>query len=155
LVVALFEPEHWKTRMWEVFLYNPAPGVLYTRIIGYADIGCARHAMRGFDQVAMTAQLVDAFHDWELVTGYTADVRREYTAWSAGHQDRLSSINVLFRSRLVAMGVSVFNAALGGIVTAYDNRSDFERRRAEVIWRRRQEADMPPPSSSTGWRRGI
>ncbi|MCC6555610.1 MAG: hypothetical protein IT372_21825 [Polyangiaceae bacterium] len=139
----LFEPEHWKSESWEIFIFNPAPGVLYTRMIGYADLACARHAMRGFDRIAMAPGLVDAFHDWEQVTGYRTEVRQEYTAWSKGHSDRLSSIHVLLKSRIVAMGVSVFNAACGGIVTAHHSRASFERIRAQVILRRRQESGLP------------
>jgi hypothetical protein len=44
------------------------------------------------------------------------------------------------------MGISVANAALGGVMTAHHDRAEFEKVRAEAILRRRRLADAGPSS---------
>lgn len=142
-----FERDHWKGRGWELFLYNPAPGVLYTRVMGHADLPCVRVLMGAFDRVAsLTPDKMEVFHDWERVTGYEAEVRPEYTRWSKGHLHCLAGLHILIRSRLLAMGITVANAALNGAMTAHYERAEFEKLRAEAILRRRRTAEAGPTS---------
>lgn len=142
-----FESDHWRGRTWELSLYNPAPGVLYTRVMGHADLECVHHLMRAFDRVAsLTPDRVEAFHDWERISGYDAEVRPVYTRWSQGHPERIGALHILVRSRIVAMGITVANVALGGVMTAHNDRAEFEKVRAEAILRRRRLADAGPAS---------
>jgi len=145
-----FERDHCKGRSWEVFLYNPAPGVLYTRVMGHVDRPCVQILMGAFDRIAsLTPDKIEVFHDWERVTGYEAEVRPEYTRWSKSHVDRLASVHVLIRSRILAMGITVANVALNGVITAHYERAEFEKLRAEAILRRRRTADAGPASGPT------
>jgi hypothetical protein len=43
------------------------------------------------------------FHDWEAMTGYDSNVRQNLTAWSLEHRTQIASINILVRSKIVAM----------------------------------------------------
>jgi hypothetical protein len=131
--------EQWKTESWELFMSSPATGVLWTRVSGQADMDCALHIMRAFDWLAsMTKSRLDVFHDWEAVTGYGTEVRQELTRWALENPGRTESVHVLVGSRIVAMGVTVANVALGGIVTAHHERAKFEKLRTETIARRRR-----------------
>lgn len=128
-------------------IFYPAPGVLYTRAEGQADIECALHAMQAFDRVAAaTTEKVEVFHDWAGITGYTAEVRSTYTRWSKSHVERLGGVHVLIRSRMVAMAVTLVSAAVGGVISAHHDRIAFDKLRAEAILRRRRIVDMPPES---------
>jgi C4-dicarboxylate-specific signal transduction histidine kinase len=139
-----FEQAHWKEKSWELFVYNPAPGVLFTRVSGHGERACAEHIVRAFDHVALTADKVEIFHDWELLNGYAAEVRVEMTAWTRGILHRLGSVHILVRSKIVAMGITIADVALGGVLTSHNDRRAFERVRAEATLRRRREADRSP-----------
>ncbi|WP_050428892.1 hypothetical protein [Chondromyces crocatus] len=139
------EREWWKGPTWEIQIFYPAPGVLYTRAEGQADLECAQHAMQAFDRVAAaTTEKVAVFHDWEGITAYTAEVRSTYTKWSKGHVERLAGVHILIRSRMVAMAVTLVSAAVGGVITAHYDRNAFEKLRAETILRRRRASENPP-----------
>lgn len=149
------ERETFKGPGWEIHIFYPAHGVLYTRVTGHADIVCARHAMNAFDRLAAsTREPIEAFHDWEDVTSYDSEVRTEYTRWSKTHLDRLGGLHVLIRSRLVAMAISVYRAAVGGVVTAHYDRREFDKVRAEAILRRRRLSEPPPASGPLSSRSG-
>ena len=138
----------WRGATWEIQVFYPAPGVLYTRASGHATLEAAHHAMRAFDRLAaLTVEKIEAFHDWEGITGYDAEVRSEYTRWSKSHVERLGGVHVMVRSRLVAMAVTLVSAAVGGKIYAYNDRSAFEKLRAEAIVRRRRQSEPPPPPS--------
>jgi len=141
------EREIWRGPTWEIQIFYPAPGVLYTRVSGHADIQCARLAMNAFDRLAAsTSDPIEVFHDWERVTGYDSEVRTEYTRWSRPHLHRLGGLHVLIRSRLVAMAISVYRAAVGAVITAHYDLREFDKARAEAILRRRRKSEPPPAS---------
>ena len=51
---------------------------------------------------------------------YESSCRVELTAWVLGHRDR-TSLHIGLRSRLVAMGVSVANLALGSLIQVHND----------------------------------
>jgi hypothetical protein len=131
--------ENWKTPTWELVMTCPVQGVFCTRVSGHADLDCALHLMRAFDRIAaITLGALDAFHDWEAVTGYESIVRQELARWSEVHE-KAGEVHVLVRSRLVAMGVSVANVALGGMIQVYSDRAKFEKIRADRIAQKRRK----------------
>jgi len=134
--------EHWKTDAWELWMSSPAHGVFWTRAGGHVDLDCALHIMRAFDRIAsLTLGDLDVLHDWEAVTGYESIVRQELVRWSL-EQQKPGEVHVLVKSRIVAMGVSVANVALGGKLKVYSERQKFERVRTETIAGRRR-ASIP------------
>lgn len=66
------------------------------------------------------------FEFWDMPT-YDSQMRTEWTGWLLRHRSRLESLHVLARSKLVLMGVSVANLALGGIVKTHETTATFER----------------------------
>jgi hypothetical protein len=58
------------------------------------------------------------FDFWDMPT-YDSEMRIQWTNWLAKHRARLDEIHIVARSKLVAMGVSVANLALGGIIKSY------------------------------------
>ncbi len=67
------------------------------------------------------------FLDALAVEGYESAARETMVAWVKQHRDKLASLHVLFRSKLVAMGVAVANVALGGMVTGHSDERAFYR----------------------------
>ncbi len=134
--------ESWKTDTWDLVMTSPAHGVFFTRVSGHANLDCALHVMRSFDRLsALTLGALDVFHDWELVTGYDSIVRQELVRW-AQEQPKHGDVHVLVKSRIVAMGVSVANVALGGRLKVYADRQKFEQTRTETIAGKRR-ASIP------------
>lgn len=134
--------ESWKTGAWDLLMTSPAHGVFFTRVSGHADLDCALHVMRAFDRLAaLTLGDLEVFHDWEHVTGYDSIVRQEFVRWAQEHPKQ-GDAHILVKSRLVAMGVSVANVALGGRLKVYADRPKFERARTETIAGRRR-ASIP------------
>lgn len=122
-----FAPASWRQEKWEIHVENPAPGLLLARASGMMDLESVGHLMDAFDQVAAAHPgKVDAFHDWEEMDGYAPDARQRYITWSKSHQERLSGVNILVRSRLVHMAVAVSNVVVGGAMRAYSVRAHWE-----------------------------
>jgi len=132
--------ENWKTDAWELVMASPAYGVFYTRAAGHADLDCALHIMRAYDRFAAhTLGRIDVLHDWELLTGYESVVRQELVRWAQEHE-RPGHVHILVKSRLVAMGVSVANVALGGKLKVYADRQKFEQARTQTVAFRRRSS---------------
>jgi len=65
------------------------------------------------------------FYDLWDMSAYDSALRVELTNWHLAHRDTLKALHAVARSRIVRMGVTVANLALGKI-TSHDNRSTFE-----------------------------
>jgi hypothetical protein len=67
------------------------------------------------------------FHDWWEVDGYDNPARYALTGWSLEHRRQIQSADILTRSRIVKMGVSVGNIALGGLAKLHDSPASFRQ----------------------------
>ncbi|MEO1172140.1 MAG: hypothetical protein AAFX94_08820, partial [Myxococcota bacterium] len=114
-------------------LMNPAPGVVQTKIVGFAPMEFAHAATDFYTRVK--EQHPDglwALHDWSESTGYDPEARRKMIAWNRANRERVFRTEIFFKSRIVAMGVKVtalFIPMLRGITEA----EDFEKSRLEAM----------------------
>lgn len=120
----------------ELWVEHPAPGILVTRATGSMSLAAAKPLMHGFDEAARLGLVVEAFHDWAGVTGYTPDVREAYVRWSIEGRHKPRVITILVRSKLVAMGLSVANLKLG-CLRSYTDAVVFEDARERAIAKRK------------------
>ncbi len=67
------------------------------------------------------------FADLGAMNNYDSGLRTELTAGFLPARERIASFPILLRSKLVAMGVSVANLALGGLVQTMDDRERFKK----------------------------
>lgn len=65
------------------------------------------------------------FHNWLDMTNYDSVCRVELTAWVLRHRSQ-STLHIGVRSRMVAMGVSVANLALGSLIHVYSTEDALE-----------------------------
>ena len=70
-----------------------------------------------------------AFHDWERAESYDTEARLLLTRWGASIARDVEVVHILFRSKLVAMGVSVAALVLGGMIHPHTTRASFEAAR--------------------------
>lgn len=88
------------------------------------------------------------FHDWLRMTGYAPGCRARLTTWSVANLSCYASVHMALQSKIVAMGVSVANLALGGIITTHSDLESLDAKLAEVIGRKSSGNSVPPPATS-------
>jgi hypothetical protein len=108
-------------------LWQPAPHVIVTKFQGpMFDAHLAHLAMATIEGIVPTQQKTDIFHDWEGMELYATEARTLMTARAVPLAPRLNSLNVLFGSKVVLMGVSMASLKLGGI-RLFNSREEFEQ----------------------------
>jgi hypothetical protein len=82
--------------------------------------------LAAYERVVANSDRARVFVDAEDTTGYESEVRIEATEHMRRIRPRLLSVQLLVRSKIVAMGVSVANLALGGFMTVHTRRAAFD-----------------------------
>ncbi len=88
---------------------------LYTEVV---DIMARRLAVR--PTLRMYADLGD-------IDDYDSGFREGWAGWFRTHRKSVAELHVLFRSRLVGIGLTVIGVATGGNIKTYSDRAAFER----------------------------
>lgn len=99
--------------------------VMLLKITGHLDGPMGMHVLDAATKAAAATKHYHIFCDWAEMTGYDSDMRSAFTQWAASHRSKVT-FHLLVGSKLVAMGVSVANLALGGILVGYTNRTSFD-----------------------------
>jgi hypothetical protein len=102
-----------------------APPVLVVRFEGVGDGAFAPPIIEAFDHVRQDPRPMRVFFDMEGVSNYDSALRTELTAHVLKHRERVGGFDLFTKSKLVAMGVSVANLALNGLVTSHPQRDAF------------------------------
>jgi hypothetical protein len=89
------------------------------------DKAFAGPIIRTFDDLAKRSQKLRLFFDLETMASYDSELRTQLTARFYEDRLRITAFHVLVGSKLTAMGVSVANLALGGIITSHSSRVPF------------------------------
>ena len=100
-----------------IWSWRLAPDVYASEVEGYLDLGMAQLIIKQADPMYEVGR-VDGFHYWFDMTGYDSQARVELTNWVTRHRSR-SRLFIGVRSKIVAMGVSVANLALGNLIRTY------------------------------------
>jgi hypothetical protein len=106
-------------------IWTPAPDLLILRMTDQGDKAFAGPIIHAFDEISKRSRQHRLFFDLETMTTYDSELRTRLTA--RFYEDRLNiaAFHVLVGSKLTAMGVSVANLALGGIITSHSSRVPF------------------------------
>ena len=116
----------WKGAQGEVEIYRFGSIAAYVRMAGIAEQAAAPVIERALDGLFRSAGALHTFWDLRELTNYHSDVRVYSTNVLLAHRSRLTSVHTLSTSKIVAMGVSVANLALGGIITNHKTAASFE-----------------------------
>jgi hypothetical protein len=120
------QAERYSSSRGEALISLPRPEVMVLKITGHLDRPMGMHIMDAATKAAAeTSKRLHVFCDWVEMTGYESDVRSAFTHWAASNRTKVT-FHLLVGSKLVAMGVSVANLALGGILVGYTNRASFD-----------------------------
>jgi hypothetical protein len=102
------------------------PPILLAQMIGYGDGRFADPIIDAFDEALRGKHPVQIFFEMSGMPNYDSALRTRLTTHFGTHRARVASLHVFTRSKLVAMGVSVANLALGGIITSHDSLVAFQ-----------------------------
>jgi hypothetical protein len=106
-------------------LWTPGHGFLIIRIVRHGAAEFADPILSSFDEVLSTDHVARLYFDVEQLHGYNAELRTVLTEHFRRERASIRCLRVLLRSRVVGMGVSVANLALGGLAAVYSERREF------------------------------
>lgn len=96
------------------------------RAHGHEEFGAI--AVRRKEAILAEAGKIAVFYDFGDMPGYDSGLRVSWTQWLKAHLGSIVRIHIVVRSKIVAMGVSVANLALGGVIQTHTQRAGaFER----------------------------
>ena len=101
-------------------------GFLVFQIVDHGDKSFIAPIVAGFERSLRQGSTVQMFVDVERMNSYDTELRTEVTAALARERKRIGCLHILVRSKIVAMGVSVANLALGGIMTIHGEPGPFQ-----------------------------
>ena len=113
-------------RRGRAFLERPAPRVRLVRYEGIISGGVVPALIEELETAIAAHGSVHLFVDAEELASYNTEFRRAWTAWLGANRDHLDSVHLLFRSRVVQMGVNVVNPLIGNYLTPHSDRRKFE-----------------------------
>jgi hypothetical protein len=114
----------WTTKGGGIAIWVPSPSLLVLSMWGVGEVGFVAPILAEYARLT-SASSFDLFADVQQLTSYDSRLRTELTTRFFADRKRIANFPLLFSSRLVAMGASVANLALGGIMTATSNRGRF------------------------------
>jgi len=108
--------------------------VIFHRISGYLEKSLVPRIKEPTERLIACGLRPRIFNDWWDMSGYDAEARNKLTEWTLRIRHNIASDHILVRSKIVSMGVSLANVALGGLLTVYTDRTEFAqaRRRATL-----------------------
>jgi hypothetical protein len=106
-------------------LWVAEPGFLIFQLVAHGDKSFVEPIVMGFQRSLDHLRPVQMFVDAELMTSYDSELRTEVTAALLEQRSSIESLHIVVRSKIVAMGVSVANLALGGLMTIYKEPDRF------------------------------
>jgi hypothetical protein len=127
--------KEWTTERGSLAVWLPSRSFLVLSIRGHGQAGFAAPMLAEYAKLSQASSF-DLFADVQHMTSYDSPLRTELTSRFLADRDRIAHFPVLFGSKLVAMGVSVANLALGGIITSMSNRHRFIELLDECLFRR-------------------
>ena len=125
--------ESWRDDRGTLTISAPRPGIVLQRFEGYARVPMADAIIERLDVEIAAHETIYVFDDWFEAVGYDSEVRLKLTEWTRRHASDVRETHVLFRSKLIAMGLSVASLALGRQIHTYARRIDFEKALAKVV----------------------
>jgi hypothetical protein len=101
------------------------PAILLFSVRGHWDEPLLRQVVPVADELVRAHRKIRLFFDVEHLAGYDSATRLGMTRWVGDNRPRLRDVHVLVGSKLVAMGTTVANLALGGLMTIHSDRRKF------------------------------
>ncbi|WP_437286189.1 hypothetical protein [Sorangium sp. So ce406] len=131
----------------EIRLEQPSPGVLVVRCSGHGEAAFVSPLLDHFEALAASGHPADLFVDAEHLTDFDREYRAAMVTWITRNRPRLHCVNVLVRSRLASMGVSLARLRQRGLLVPFVSRQDFEATLRAVVEQKSQVVRADPTIS--------
>lgn len=106
-------------------IWAPSPGILLVQLSGYGEEEYAACIIEAIDRAVESRSRVKMFYDMEGMSNYDSALRTKLTARFLQCRKEIDALAVLAKSRLVSMGITVANLALGGMIKMHQDRAAF------------------------------
>lgn len=114
-----------QTSLGTVWIWIPTPGVVVTVVKGVISAQLAGHWCEVVLRKTADQTRLESFHDWEEMTDYDGEARTLLIDTSKKLRPKSERVHILFRSKIVALGVRVASTILPHLVS-YTDRSLFQ-----------------------------
>ncbi len=102
-----------------------SPHVYATEVRGFMTPEMSDLIIERAEPLYTATGKLHGFHNWLDMSNYDSACRVDLTAWVLRHRGQ-SALHIGLRSRMVAMGVSVANLALGSLIQVYGTADALE-----------------------------
>lgn len=119
-------PQSWNPPGGDASIELLSPRVIRIVLSGRVDAAAGKALARTLGEWLSHAPAKEVFWDLHALEGYASEVRTLSTQALLANRKNVASIKVIARSRIVKMGVSVANVALGGRIQQFDELSAFQ-----------------------------
>lgn len=128
----------------QVLLRIPLPGVVLATYEGVAAEAFVPKITATLDQWIADGRRVTIGVDTLELSSYETGYRKGWTQWMGDNRPHIQGVHILFRSRLVQMGITIVNSLIGGVITAYTDRAKFDTAVALAVHGQEQASAAPP-----------
>jgi len=132
--------EVWRDDRGSVTVTIPAPSIVLCTAKGHASADLTPAFLQAVEQRIAKGIRVHWFGDYSEMVSYDSQLRIGLSNFVNTHKANMDQLCILVRSRLVAMGVSVANLAVGGRIRAVSDPVVFKRVYSETVARVRGES---------------
>jgi hypothetical protein len=121
------EPHLFRAPDGELAITIHSPRLIATAVRGHFGPELTAAFVSAFDRwIAGGGDRLNAFHDWDAMTGYELQARIALTKWTVQHRRRFEAIHFLLTSPIVRAGVTIADFALGRFMTPHASRAAFD-----------------------------
>jgi len=121
--------------------------VVFEHVTGYFEKEIVAKYTAPIDRLIASGVRPTLFIDASEMTGYDSDTRLKLTDWTFWIRDKISGCHILVRSKIVSMGVSIANLALGGLLKVSTDRGEFSLAYSRAL---RPPGRITSPASERG-----
>src|SRR5512139_2983256 len=118
--------------------WQVSPQVWASQTQGRMQIGHAHAWISVGNRMVKTGLPFAGFHEWMGMESYDSETRKLLTEWSLANRAQMIEVHLTVRSRLVRMGVSVANLALGNFMQTHDTIETMEAAFLDTLARLRR-----------------
>jgi hypothetical protein len=101
------------------------PGVAVIRYVGLAMGEFTGPLQARLDAWLKEGRRVTLFVDAVALEAYETPFRKLWAGWMRDHRDALDGVHILFRSKIVEMGISIVNPLIGGLIRPWSDSAAF------------------------------
>lgn len=128
----------------EVRIRFPARGIMHSCVRGHMDVATAEFIRDTGNEFVLHCRRMEVFHQWDSLETYDSAARKVLTDWGLDIRGNVIKVHILFRSKLVAMGVSVATVVLGNMIEAHRDPQKFALALQAAVAAAGKVAPTPP-----------